>query len=343
MALGWEIFSGQKAERQAAPRLLAKTVHIAHIAIAAACLLTGLSVRAQAYPSKPITFVVPFAVGSATDQLARVLGQQLASDLKGTVMIDNKPGAGGIIAAQAVAKAAADGHTIFITTNTTQAANEYLFKDLPYDPVKDFTPVALLRKTYQVLYVRPDLPVTKVADLVDMARKQPGKLTFGSGSSSSRIGGELFKQMVNTDILHVPYKSNPQVLTGLMAGEIDFATLETGSMSLANSGKMRAIAVTSKVRLASFPELPTIDESGLKGYEMSSWTAVYLPRNAPKALVTRLNELFVKAMHSPAVTQILNTSGTVLMTSTPEGLVKFQAEESAKWGRTIRAAGIQPE
>ena len=313
------------------------------LAIAAVCLMAVLPAGAQTYPSKPITFVVPFAAGSATDQIARLLGQQLAAELKGTVLIDNKPGAGGIIAAQAVANAPADGHTIFITTNTTHAANEFLYKNLPYDPVKDFTPVALLRKTYQVLYVRPDLPVTKVTDLVELATKQRGKLTFGSGSSSSRMGGELFKQLANVDMLHVPYKSNPQVATALMAGEIDFATLETGNMALAQSGKIRALAVTSKTRVPSFPELPTIEESGLKGYEMSSWTAVYLPRNAPMPLVRQLNEFFVKAMRSPAITQMLNASATVLMTSTPEGLASFQAEEAAKWGRIIRAAGIQPE
>jgi tripartite-type tricarboxylate transporter receptor subunit TctC len=336
-----DVFFGQRIGRPASQGSLPPKWIVATIAI---WLLTGLPVHAQTYPSKPITFVVPFAAASATDLIARVLGQQLAGDLKGSVIVDNKPGAGGIMAAQAVANAAADGHTIFITTNTTHAANEHLFKRLPYDPVKDFTPVALLRKTYQVILVRPSLPVNKVIDLVELAKKQPGKLTFGSGSSSSRMAGELFKQLANVDILHVPYKSNPQVMTGVMANEVDFAILDTGTgMPLASSGKVRAIAVTSKERLARFPELPTIDGSGLKGYEMSSWTAVYLPRNAPKALVTRLNELFVKAMHSPAVTQLLDTSGTVLTTSTPEELAKFQAEETAKWGRIIRSAGIQPE
>ncbi len=336
-----EVCFVQRRERQAAPGWLPKTWIVA---TAVVWLLTGLPVQAQTYPSKPITFVVPFAAASATDQIARVLGQQLAGELKGSVIVDNKPGAGGIMAAQAVANAAADGHTIFITTNTTHAANEFLFKHLPYDPVKDFTPVALLRKTYQAIFVHPKLPVTRVTDLVDLARKQPGKLTFGSGSSSSRMAGELFKQLANVDILHVPYKSNPQVMTGVMGNEVDLAILDTGTgMPLASSGKVRAIAVTGKERLVRFPELPTIDESGLKGYEMSSWTAVYLPRNAPKALVTRLNELFLKAMYSPAVTQLLNTSGTVLTTSTPEGLAKFQAEETAKWGRIIRSAGIQPE
>jgi tripartite-type tricarboxylate transporter receptor subunit TctC len=335
-----EVFFGQRPEPQAVPRSLPKTLVIA----AAVWLLAGLPVQAQTYPSKPITFVVPFAAASATDQIARVLGQQLAGELKGSVIVDNKPGAGGIMAAQAVANAAADGHTIFITTNTTHAANEFLFKHLPYDPVKDFTPVALLRKTFQALLIRSNLPVTKVTDLVALARKQPGKLSFGSGSSSSRMAGELFKQLANVDILHVPYKSNPQVMTGVMGNEIDFSILDTGTgLPLVTSGKVRAIAVTAKERLNTFPELPTIDESGLKGYEMSSWTAVYLPRNASRALVMRLNDLFVKAMHSPAVTQLLTTSGTVLTTSTPEGLAKFQAEETDKWGRIIRSAGIQPE
>ena len=312
--------------------------------VTAALLCTSVSADAQTYPTKPITVVVPFAPGSATDQIARVVGQQLAADLKGTVVVDNKPGASGIIAAQTVMNAPADGHTIFMTTNTTHAANEHLFKQLPYDPVKDFTPVALLRKTYQALFVRPSLPVTKVSDLVALAKKQPGKLTFGSGSSSSQLAGELFKQIGEVDILHVPYKSNPQVMTGVMGGEIDLAILDTGTgMPLASGGKVRAVAVTSKQRLERFPDLPTIDESGLKGYEMSSWTAVYLPRNAPRALVLRLNELLIKAMHTPAATQMLTVSGTVLTTSTPEGLAKFQAEESAKWGRIIRFAGIKPE
>jgi len=334
------VLPGQVTRAEAAPALPARA---RVLSIGAMCLLAVLPVGAQTYPSKPITFVVPFAAGSATDQIARLLGQQLAAELKGTVLIDNKPGAGGIIAAQAVANAPADGHTIFITTNTTHAANEFLYKNLPYDPVKDFTPVALLRKTYQVLYVRPDLPVAKVSDLVELLTKQRGKLTFGSGSSSSRMGGELFKQLANADMLHVPYKSNPQVANALMAGEIDLATLETGNMALAQSGKIRALAVTSKTRLPSFPELPTIEESGLKGYEMSSWTAVYLPRNAPMPLVRQLNEFFVKAMRSTAIIQMLNASATVVMTSTPEGLARFQAEEAAKWGRIIRAAGIQPE
>ena len=319
------------------------TLNRREFAVAAAAMGAAFPAKAQTFPSKQITFVVPFAAASATDQIARLLAQQLATDLKVSVVIDNKPGAGGLIAAQTVANAPSDGHTVFITTNTTHAANQFLYKTLPYDPVKDFTPVALLRKTYQVVYVRPTLPVTNVGELVALAQKERGKLTFGSGSSSSRMGVELFKQLSGTDALHVPYKSNPQVANALMAGEIDFATLETGNMSLAASGKIRAIAVTSKTRLPEFPDLPTVEDGGIKGYEMSSWTAVYLPRNAPPALVARLNDLFVKAMNTPALAQMLKTSGTSLMTSTPDGLAKFQLEETAKWGRIIRAAGIQPE
>ena len=319
------------------------TLNRREFAVAAAAMGAAFPAKAQTFPSKQITFVVPFAAASATDQIARLLAQQLATDLKVSVVIDNKPGAGGLIAAQTVANAPSDGHTVFITTNTTHAANQFLYKTLPYDPVKDFTPVALLRKTYQVVYVRPTLPVTNVGELVALAQKERGKLTFGSGSSSARMGVELFKQLSGTDALHVPYKSNPQVANALMAGEIDFATLETGNMSLAASGKIRAIAVTSKTRLPEFPDLPTVEDGGIKGYEMSSWTAVYLPRNAPPALVARLNDLFVKAMNTPALAQMLKSSGTSLMTSTPDGLAKFQLEETAKWGRIIRAAGIQPE
>ncbi|HEY2928468.1 Bug family tripartite tricarboxylate transporter substrate binding protein, partial [Piscinibacter sp.] len=165
------------------------------------------------YPQKPITFIVPFAAGSATDQLARALGQSVSEQTKQAVIVDNKAGASGMLAAQAAAKAAPDGYTVLISTNTTHAANEHLYKKLSYDPVKDFAPVTALGKGGQVLVVKTDSPYKSVAELLAQAKKEPGKLSFGSGSSSSRVAGELFKQMSHTDILHVPYKSNPNALT----------------------------------------------------------------------------------------------------------------------------------
>ena len=195
----------------------------------AAALSLAAPAFAQKYPEKPITFIVPFAAGSATDQLARALGQSVSADTKQPVIVDNKAGASGMLAAQAAAKAAPDGYTVLISTNTTHAANEHLFKKLSYDPVKDFAPLTALGKGGQVLVVHVNSPCKSVADLLAKARKDPGKLSFGSGSSSSRVAGELFKQMSHTDILHVPYKSNPQAVTDLLGGQIDLMITDTAT------------------------------------------------------------------------------------------------------------------
>jgi tripartite-type tricarboxylate transporter receptor subunit TctC len=198
---------------------------------------------AQDYPAKPVTFVVPFAAGSATDQIARALGQGVTEATKQAVVVDNKPGASGFLAAQQVAKAPADGYTVLITTNTTHAANEHLFKSLPYDPVKDFAPVTLLGKGGQILVVNPRVEAKNVAEFVALARKNPGKLSFGSGSSSSRIAGELLQQMANIQFLHVPYKSNPLAITDLLGGTIDFMITDTATgIPQVQAGKVRALA-----------------------------------------------------------------------------------------------------
>lgn len=319
------------------------------VAVAITALGWGLGLgtgpaRAQEYPAKPITFVVPFAAGSGTDQMARGLGQALAQEFKATVVVEDKPGANGFIAAQFVARAPADGYTVLITTNTTHAANEHLFVKLPYDPVKDFTPVILLAKGHMALMVNPASPIKTVAELVAEARKRPGKLSFGSGSSSSRVGSELFRQLAGLDMLHVPYKSNPFAITDLIGGQIDFMFADAPTaVPQINGGKLRALAVSGTKRLASLPNVPTMEEAGVKGYDMSYWTAVYLPANAPPAVVKRLNEMLAKAMASPVMQGFqAQTSGETSL-STPEGLAAFQAAESQKWGRVIKAAGIQPE
>ena len=299
---------------------------------------------AQDYPTKALTIVVPFAAGSGTDQMARAMGQALMQEFKLAVVVENKPGANGFIAAQAVARAPADGYTLLMTTNTTHAANEHLFNKLPYDPVKDFSPVTLLAKGHMALLVKPDSPIKSVADLIAEGRKRPGKLSFGSGSSSSRVASELLRQMAGLDMLHVPYKSNPFALTDLMGGQIDFMFADAPTaVPQINGGKLRPLAVSGPKRLAALPNVPTVEEAGVKGYDMSYWTAVYLPAGAPAAVVKKLNEMLAKGMAAPAVVAFqIATSGEVSL-STPEGLAAFQAAESLKWGRVIRAAGIQPE
>jgi len=303
-----------------------------------------LPAAAQSYPAKPIVFVVPFAAGSATDQLARALGQSITEQTKQAVVVDNKAGASGMMAAQASARAAADGYTVLITTNTTHAANEHLYKKLPYDPVKDFAPVSGLGKGGQVLVVNVTSPYKTVAELLAAAKKNPGKLSFGSGSSSSRVAGEMFKQLSGTDILHVPYKSNPLAITDLLGGQIDLMITDTSTgVPQIKAGKLRALGYSTQKRSAMLPDVPTIDEAGVKGYDMGYWFAAYVPAGTPAPVVARLNELLHAAVKSAAAKTFFETAGSEPWTTSPDELAKFQAVETQKWGKVIKAAGIEPE
>lgn len=314
------------------------------LALTAAALTTSAAWGQGAYPEKPLTFVVPFAAGSATDQLARALGNSVTQQSKQAVVVDNKAGASGMIAAQQVAKAAPDGYTVLITTNTTHAANEHLYKKLPYDPVKDFAPVTGLGKGGQVLVVRADSPYHTVADLLAKARRDPGKLSFGSGSSSSRVAGEMFKQLSHTDILHIPYKSNPNAITDLLGGQVDMMITDTATgVPQIKGGKLRALGVSTTHRIPILPEVPTIDEAGVKGYDMSYWFAAYVPAGTPAPVVAKLRELLVNAVDAPAAKAFFESGGAQAWTTTSPELAKFQADETLKWGKVIKAAGIEPE
>jgi tripartite-type tricarboxylate transporter receptor subunit TctC len=314
------------------------------ITAATAALLTPASAAAQAYPAKLITFVVPFAAGSATDQLARALATSVTADTKQAVVVDDRAGASGMMAAQNVAKSPADGYTVLITTNTTHAADEHLFKKMPYDPVKDFVPVTGLGKGGQVLVVRPDSPYKTVADLIADAKKMPGKLSFGSGSSSSRVAGEMLKQLTHTDILHVPYKSNPNALTDLLGGQITFMITDTATgVPQIKGGKLRALGVSTTQRVALLPDVPTIDEAGVKGYDMGYWFAAYVPAGTAAPVVARLRELLIAGTRSTTAKSFYDTTGSDAWTTTSDELGKFQAAESQKWGKVINAAGIEPE
>jgi tripartite-type tricarboxylate transporter receptor subunit TctC len=313
-------------------------------ASAATLALAAPLAHAQAYPNKPITLVVPFGPGSGTDQQARAMAAALTTEYKVPVVVDNRAGASGFLAASYVAKAPPDGYTLLLTTNTTHAANEHLFKKIPYDPVKDFTPVALLSLGHMLLLVNPSSPYHSVSDLVAAAKQNPGKLNFGSGSSSSRVASEMLKQMAGVDMLNVPYKSNPAAITDLIGGQVNFMFADAPTaLPQVKSGKLRALAVSGTKRLPSAPEIPTVAEAGVKGYDMSYWTAVYLPAGASSALTKQLNDMMVKIASSPAVVQFQTSTSGEVATSSPDGLAKFQAAESQKWGRIIKAAGIEPE
>ena len=332
--------------RPAAP--IAATTRRGALAVAASVLALGAfhapAALAQAYPAKPITFIVPFAAGSATDQLARALGQSVTNDTKQPVVIDNKAGAGGMIAATAAARAPADGYTVLITTNTTHAAAEHLYKKLTYDPVKDFAPVTGLGKGGQVMVVNANAPYKNVAELLAHAKQNPGKLSFGSGSSSSRMAGEMLKQLAGVDILHVPYKSNPLAITDLLGGQIDLMITDTSTgVPQVKAGKLRALGYSTQKRSAQLPDVPTLEEAGVKGYDMGYWFAAYVPANTPAPVVARLNELLTAATKSPAAKSFFDTAGSEAWTTTPEELARFQASETQKWGKVVKAAGIEPE
>lgn len=314
--------------------------------LSAGCLLTAAGAHAQGtFPEKPIRFVVPFAAGTATDQLARAIGQAVSVETKQQVIVDNKPGANGFIGATEAARAAPDGYTVFITTNTTHAAAEHLFKKLPYDPVKDFAPLTALGKGGQMMVVNTDFPATSVKEFIAMAKKSPGKITFGSGSSSSRIAGELFQQLAGVELLHVPYKSNTFAVTDLLGGQIHMMITDTATgMPHIRSGKLRPLGYSAKTRSPLAPEVSTIEEAGVKGYDIGYWFAAYTPAKTPQPVVARLNELLSRAAKSPAASSsFYATSGTEVFVTSPDELAKFQTAESQKWGEIIRKAGIEKE
>lgn len=300
--------------------------------------------QAQGFPDKPITFVVPFAAGSATDQLARAIGQAVTQASKVSVIVDNKPGANSFIGAQVAAKAKPDGYTVFITTNTTQSANQHLFTKLPYDPVKDYAPITALGRGGQIMVVNPALPVKNVSEFIALAKSKPGKLSFGSGSSSSRVAGEQFKQLTGTYILNIPYKSNPPAVTDLLGGQIDMMITDMATgLPQVKAGKLKALGVSTRQRSPLAPDVPTLAEAGVKGYEMTYWFAAYAPAGTPADVVAKLGDLLVKAAHSSSAAPFYQATGTEIFTSNPEDLRSFQATETLKWGKIIRAAGIVPE
>ena len=314
------------------------------LAATAAALLCGSAAAQTTYPAKPITLVVGSSPGSTTDGLARAIAQEITADTKQPVIVDNKAGAGGGIAAQAVARSAPDGYTLFITTNTTQAANPHLFKKLAYDPVKDFAPVGALVKGYLLLVTHPSVKAASVAELIALARKEPGKLSFGAGSSSARVAAELFQQMTDTKMIYVPYKANPPAIIDLVGGQLDLMIVDlTTSLPQVKAGKLKALGVSSPQRSPLVPGLPTIAESGLPGYEMSYWNAVYAPAGTPEPVVARIDELMQKAMKAEPVRRFVAQNGMEPYTSSPAELAAFQAAELKRWGQIIGKAGIERE
>ena len=306
----------------------------------AAC---GTAAHAQiAYPAKPIRFVA-MGVGFP-ENTARVIGNEITAMAKQQIVVEPRPGANGILAAEFVAKAPPDGYTLLVGTNSTHAANPSLYKKLPYDYVKDFAPVSGLSSGMQAVVVHPRVPAKTITELTALARKAPGNLTFGAASSSSHIGVEFYKLLTGVKITHVPYKTIPQAATDLIAGRIDMMVLNLGAAApQIQAGKLRALAVTGAKRWPSLADVPTMREAGVANYEWTFWNAAWLPANTPPEIVTRMNEWILAALDRPKVKEYLFNAGSSAFATTPDELMKFQIAEHDKWRKVIVAAGVQAE
>ena len=301
------------------------------------------SAHAQNYPTRPVKLIVPFPAGSATDQVARVAGAELQQALGQPFVIENKAGAQGSIAAAEVAKAAPDGYTLMLTTNTPHAANPSLFKKLNYDPVKDFTPITRYGTTSFMLMVRPDFPAKTLKEFIANARSQPGKLSAGYGSAGSQVSVAMLKALGKLDIVEVPYKGIPQTITDTMGGSLQLTFVDmANALAQQKGGKLRGLAVTNGKRSSLAPDLPAVAEE-LAGYEVIAWFALMAPAKLPEPVVQRLNETNLKALAKPEVKERFATVGTDVAPMGPAELGKFIQAEVANWARLVKLAGIQPE
>jgi tripartite-type tricarboxylate transporter receptor subunit TctC len=318
-------------------------------ALAGAALLAlvqapqALAQGAQGWPNKPIRLVVPLAAGGGTDIAARVVAQALSESLGQQVVVDNKPGAGGVIGVAEAAKAAPDGYTFVIGSTTTMAANMWLYKSVSFDPLKDFVPLALLGTIEFAFVVPATSKVTTLRELISTAKAQPGKLSYGFGSSAALICGELFNMAAGTDIVKVPYRGTPQSLTDLVADRIQLLCEPLGtSLPFIRDGKLRALAVTGTARDSKAPEIPTMAEAGLK-FEYHTWAGFFAPAGTPPAIVQRLAAELVKTQSQPAVAERVRASGFIPKVLGPQEFGALHRTDYARIEKIIKDAGIKPE
>ena len=316
------------------------------IAAAVIAAVPALSLAADAWPTKPITYVVPFAPGGNTDTLARIIGPKLSTALGQPVVIENKPGAGGNIGSDFVAKAKPDGYTILGGTISSHAINASMYPNMPYDPIKNFEPITVLGQAPLLLVVPADSPYKTVKDLLDAAKAKPGALSFASAGNgtSPHLAGELLESSAHVQATHVPYKGSGPAVTDLLAGHVQFmfdtALIVGGHIK---AGKLRALAVTSSKRTSLFPDVPTIAEAGVPGYEIGSWQAVYAPAGTPKPIVERLNAEIVKALKSPDIAERFAGLGMEPVANTSAQMAEFNKAEVAKWAKIVKEANIKAE
>ena len=314
-------------------------------ALIAAATGWSTAAHAQSYPAKAVRLIVPFAPGGGVDFTTRILAQKLGDQWGQQAVVDNRPGAGGIIGTELVAKSPPDGYTLLMGSIGSVSINPGLYRKLPYDPVKDFAPVTQIGFVPNIVVVHPSLPVRSVRELIAFARARPGVLVYGTGGSgtSNHLSGELFKTLARIDLRHVPYKVGAQATSDLIGGHLAvmFDNFPT-SLPHVRAGKLRALAVTSAVRSGAAPEVPTVAESGLPGYEIIGWVGVLAPAATAKEVVGRLHADIGKALLVPDLKDKFANLGAEAGSSTPEQFAAFIQSEIAKWGKVIKDAGIEP-
>lgn len=318
-------------------KLIARTLAVLALAASTAAI-------AQGYPSAPVTLVVPFAAGSGTDAVARIVARRLGERLKQPVLVDNKAGASAQIGAQYVAKAKPDGYTLFMTTNTSHSANPALFNNLKYDPIKDFTPITRVGELPFALLVNPSFPAKTLKELIDHARANPDKLSYATPNSTSLVASETIKRIAGLQILPVPYKSSPQALTDLVGGQVQVYVGDLGStMGMIKGGNVRVLAVTTRTPLNSLPNVPPI-ASAVAGFDLTSWNGIFGPAGMPKPVVERLNADILQVLAEKDVQEQLAQLGFETWPSkTPDEFAKYVADQLAHWTNLIKQAGIRAE
>ncbi|MET0277215.1 MAG: tripartite tricarboxylate transporter substrate-binding protein [Pseudorhodoplanes sp.] len=320
--------------------LSCRTLLVAVIAMASASVASAQ----EAWPQYPIKLVVPFAAGSGTDTLARMIGDRLSANLKQPVVIENKVGASGIIGTRSVAEAQADGYTILMGTQTTQAANLALFKSVPYDPTKAFIPIGLVATVPVVVVVSPQLKVPSLADFVSLAKAKPDALTTGYGTGAAQVMVEMFQAATGTKFLGVPYKSNPQALTAVTANEISMMIGDLGTVkALAASNHVVPLAVSGKARTPLLPEIPTLQESGYEGFDAVAWYGIFAPAGTPPAIASRMQSALHEALGSPDFQAKMMAAGFAAAPGTPDQLAELVRDDIVRWAKYVRLGGIEPQ
>lgn len=309
-------------------------------------LAPALPVLAQTYPAKPVRVVIPFPIGGNTDVYARPISQKLAEQYGQQMIVDNRPGAGGTIGVELVARAPPDGYTLLWGTTSSHAVGPNVHRKLPYDAVRDFEPVILTVQAQSVLTVHPSVPARSVKDLVALARAKPGALNYASSGNGtmSHLAGELFKHLTATNLVHIPFKGSTPALVDLISGQVQVMFGGLGSSFVhVRSGRLRALAVTGSARFAGMNELPTIAEAGVAGYEVTTWLAIFAPAKTPRDIVAKLNADVNEILKAPDIGRIMNEQGASPGGGSPERLGKHVHAELARWGKVVRAADIRAD